>query len=121
MGSKDKVSPVTLKNVGIGAMIISLMLTENSDRLAHVVLLEASMSATMRLQAELKLSKDALANGGDLTEQKDIINTWADYYRDVLNATLDIEPKGMAAFKENLQSTQDALMGYRNLVLGQLK
>ena len=117
----DKVSLVTLKNVGIGAMIISLMLTENSDRLAHVVLLEASMSATMRLQAELKLSKDAIANGADLAEQKDIINTWADYYRDVFNATLDIEPKNMEAFKSNLSSTQDALMGYRNLVLGQLK
>ncbi|KYG79147.1 M28 family peptidase [Roseivirga echinicomitans] len=117
----DKVSPVTLKNVGIGAMIISFALTENNDRLAHVMLSEASMAATMRLQAELKLSQEALANGGDLAEQKDIINTWADYYRDVFNATLDIEPKGMAAFKENLQATQDALMGYRNMIMGQLK
>lgn len=117
----DKVSAVTLKNVGIGAMIISLMLTENSDRLADVVLYEASLSATKRLQAELKLSKKVLADGGDLAEQKDILNTWADYYRDVFNATLDIEPKNINAFKENLSSTQDALMGYRNLVLGQLK
>ncbi|MGW8124142.1 M28 family peptidase [Roseivirga echinicomitans] len=117
----DKVSPVTLKNVSIGAMIISLMLTENSDRLADVVLAEASMAATMRLQAELRLSQEALANGGDMEEQKDIINTWADYYRDAFNATLDIEPKNINAFKENLQTTQDALAGYRNIILGQLK
>ena len=102
-------------------MIISVMLTENSDRLANVVLLETSMAATMRLQAELALSKEALANGGDLAEQKDILNTWADYYKDAFNATLDMEPKNLAAFKENLNATQDALMGYRNMIMGQFK
>lgn len=117
----DKVSAITLKNVGIGAMVISLMLTENNNRLADVVLLETSLAATMRLQAELKLSQDALANGGDLDEQKDIINTWADYYRQAFDATLDIEPKNMEAFKKNLSSTQDALMGYLGIVLRQLK
>ena len=116
----DKVSPVTLKNVGIGAMIISLMLTENSNRLADVVLLETSVAATLRLQDELQLSQTAMANGGDLEEQRDIINTWADYYIQAFEATLDINPKNRESFVKNLTATKEAMMGYRNIILSQL-
>ncbi len=116
----DKVSKETLHNVGTGALMIALMLTENKPVLANRILLEASTSATYRLQAELKLSQQAIAEGGDRDKERDILKTWSDYYRQVFNTVLDLEPKGNL-FKENLSSTQDALMGFTNLMLGQIK
>lgn len=115
----DKVSKETLHNVGTGALMIALMLTENKPMLGNTLLLEASTAATYRLQAELRLSEEALANGGDKDKERDILNTWSDYYRQVFDTVLDVEPKGM--FKDNLRSTQDALMGYTNLILRKLK
>jgi hypothetical protein len=116
----DKVSKETLHNVGTGALMIALMLTENKPTLANIVLLQASTAAAYRLQAELRLSKNALQEGGDKDEQMDILKTWSDYYRQVFNTVLDLEPKGNN-FKENLSYTQDALMGFTNLMLGQIK
>ncbi len=115
----DKVSKETLHNVGTGALMIALMLTENKPMLANRVLLEVSTQATYRLQAELRLSEAALENGGDREKEIDILKTWSDYYKQVFNTVLDLEPKGM--FQDNLSATQDALMGYTNLILGKLK
>lgn len=116
----DKVSKETLHNVGTGALMIALMLTENKSVLATRVLLEASMAATYRLQAELKLSQKAMADGGDKEREQEILTTWSDYYRQVFNTVLDLNPKG-GMFQENLQSAQDALMLFTNLMLKQLK
>lgn len=115
----DKVSKETLHNVGTGALMIALMLTENKPMLGNRVLLEASTAATYRLQAELKLSQEALANGGDIDKEREILRTWSDYYRQVFDTVLDVDPKGM--FNDNLRNTQGALMGYTNLILGKLK
>lgn len=116
----DKVSKETLHNVGTGALMIALMLTENKPVLATQVLLKVSMSATYRLQAELKLSQKAVADGGDMEQEQDILTAWSDYYKQVLNTVLDLNPKG-GMFKDNLQTTQDALMGFTNLMLKQLR
>lgn len=116
----DKVSKETLHNVGTGALMIALMLTENKPVLALRVLLEVSMSATYRLQAELKLSQKAIADGGDKEKEQDILTTWSDYYGQVLNTVLDLNPKG-GMFEDNLRTTQDALMSLTNLMLGRIK
>ncbi len=116
----DKVSKETLNNVGTGALMIALILTENKPELANRILLEASTTATYRLQAELKLSQKVIAEGGDRDKEREILKTWSDYYRQVFNSVLDLGPKGNL-FKENLSSTQDALMGFTNLMLGQIK
>lgn len=116
----DKVSKETLHYVGTGALMIALMLTENKSVLATHVLLEVSMSATYRLQAELKLSQKAVADGGNKEQEQDILTTWSDYYKQVLNTVLDLNPKG-GMFQDNLRTTQDALMGFTNLMLKQLK
>ncbi len=115
----DKVSKETLHNVGTGALMIALMLTENKPMLANRILLEVSTQATYRLQAELRLSEAALENGGDREKEIYILKTWSNYYKQVFNTVLDLEPKGM--FQDNLSATQDALMGYTNLILRKLK
>ncbi|MBO3698127.1 M28 family peptidase [Roseivirga sp. E12] len=116
----DKVSKETLHNVGTGALMIALMLTENKPMLANRVLLAASTAATYRLQDELRLSKEALSNGGDREKEVDILSTWSDYYRQVFDTVNDLDPKG-GMFKDNLENTKDALMGFTNLILRQLK
>lgn len=117
----DKVSAETLKNVGIGAMMISLMLAENKDMLPDFVLYQVSMAATMRLQAELRLSQNALKEGSSEEVEKDVLSTWADYYMKVLETTLDIEPANESAFKSNLEETRSALITYRSMILSQLR
>ena len=117
----DKVSPKTLKNVGTGALMIALILTENDEKLANFVLYQTSYAASIRLQAELKLSQQALKNGSTLEVEKDIIDTWRIYYKDVFNTTLDINPKDKTAFEKNLKETQQALVSLGNMVNSQLK
>lgn len=116
----DKVSKKTLHNVGTGALMIALMLTENKPMLANRVLMAASTAATYRLQDEIELSKEVLTSGGDREKEVDIINTWSEYYRKVFDSVNDLDPKG-GMFKDNLENTKDALMGFTNLLLGQLK
>lgn len=117
----DKVSKETLHNVGTGALAIALMLTEHKDDLADMVLLNTSTAATLRLQAEMNLSKQNVANGEDKEEQLDILNTWIDYYQRTFNTVQDIDPKNAEAFKKNLEETQMALITYANMLRGQIK
>lgn len=116
----DKVSAQTLNNVGTGALMIVLMLTENKENLADFVLLEASTAAAIRINSEVQLSKTAIGNGEDKEEQRDIVATWADYYMKTFESTLDIDPKNKAAFQKNLEETKDAMITLRNMALGQL-
>lgn len=116
----DKVSAQTLDNVGTGALMIALMLTENKENLADFVLLEASTAAAIRINSEVQLSKTAINNGEDKEEQRDIVATWADYYMKTFESTLDIDPKNKAAFQKNLEETKDAMITLRNMALGQL-
>lgn len=116
----DKVSKETLHNVGTGALMIALMLTENKPLLANMVLLQASTAATLRLQAELDLSKSALSNGGDRAKETDILNTWSEYYKNVFDTVMDLEPQG-DMFKKNLEDTKYALDGLMGLLMRQLK
>lgn len=117
----DKVSKETLHNVGTGALAIALMLTEHKDHLADMVLLNTSTAATLRLQAEMNLSKQNVANGEDKEEQLDILNTWIDYYQRTFNTVQDIDPKNAEAFRKNLEETQMALITYANMLRGQIK
>lgn len=117
----DKVSKETLHNVGTGALAIALMLTENKANLADMVLLNTSTAATKRLQQELNLSKQNIANGADQAEELDILNTWIDYYQKTFNTVMDIDPKNASSFKKNLSDTQSALISYANMLRGQLK
>lgn len=117
----DKVSKETLHNVGTGALAIALMLTEHKDRLADMVLLNTSTAATLRLQAEMNLSKQNIANGEDKEEQLDILNTWIDYYQKTFDTVQDIDPKNTEAFKKNLEETQVALITYANMLRSQVR
>ncbi|MCE7996611.1 MAG: M28 family peptidase [Roseivirga sp.] len=105
----DKVSAETLGNVGTGALVIALMLTENKEELGDYLLDDLNSTLNARLADELKLSEASLANGGDKTKEVDILSTWADYYMDVLETTSDIVPKSGDKFSKKLEITKKQL------------
>ena len=115
----ENVSKETLKNVGTGALMIALMLTENKDWLPNHLLSIASTAAMSRLNEEHLLSKEALSKGSSNDVERDILSTWSSYYRDVLNTVQDIKPKDKNAFETNLKSSQDALSGLKNRILSE--
>ena len=117
----DKVSKETLHNVGIGAMMISIMLTENKPELANMVLLSASTAAAIRLMAETRLSEGEVATGGDKEKEKEILNTWFEFFCYVFSTPRDLNPKNKEAFQKNLSDTRNALAGLRGLAMSKLR
>jgi len=98
----DKVSAETLKNVGSGALVIALMLTENKADLPVNLLNHVSQVGLERLEAEFELSKAALKKGSTLAVEKDILQTWSDYYQRVLPTLADLGVEGNATFHKLL-------------------
>ncbi|MFY0591039.1 M28 family peptidase [Roseivirga sp.] len=117
----DKVSKETMHNVGIGAMIISLILTENKPMVTDKLLLLLSTKAAIRMTGEARLSQDIVSEGGDVAQEKDILNTWFDYYSKVFETTLDLNPTNREAFMKNLEDTQSALTQLRWMTLSRIK
>lgn len=105
----DKVSAETLKNVGTGALMIALMLTENKEELGDYLLDDLNNTLNGRLKEELALSEKEIANGGDKDKEIDIISTWADYYLNVLDTTVDIVPKAEDKFAKKLAVSKKRL------------
>ncbi len=117
----DKVSPETLENVGTGALMIALMLTENKEELGDYLLDDLNNTLNARLKDELALSEEAIASGGDRDKEIDIISTWADYYLNVLDTTVDIAPKAGDKFSKKLAITKKRLEVVKARMLTQLK
>jgi aminopeptidase YwaD len=93
----DKVSAATLQNVGISALVSALTLTSADGGVARSVVSELERAAIARLDTELALSKAAMAAGGSAAQERDILQTWADYYVNSLGTTSDIEAGGSSA------------------------
>lgn len=115
----DKVSPETLRNVGTGALMIALMLTEDKGTIADFVLEDLTDAAMNRLEAEFDLSQKELRSGSSLEKEKDIISTWADYYIECLETTKDIG-RDDAAFRNKLGEKLNALRDKKEKLLNSL-
>lgn len=105
----DKVSPETLHNVGTGALMIALMLTENKAELSDYLLKTVDDAALTRFTQEKALSTEAIGNGGDKDKEMDILSTWLEYYMDVLDTTMDIEPAKKAEFIKRVAKSKKAI------------
>ncbi len=117
----DKVSATTLKNVGIGAMSISLLLTENKPETAALLLDRIERIAVARLTEEAALSKDALSAGSSFDQEKDILTTWAEYYQNVVETVGDLNPENSAGFGRKLSTAKANLTILINDLLAGLK
>ena len=90
----DKVSAATLQNVGISALVSALTLTSADGATARALVAELEQAAVARLDIELALSRAALASGGDAAKERDILQTWTDYYDRSLATLSDVETGG---------------------------
>lgn len=86
----DKVSPVTLTNVGISALSAGLMLTNSSENTASAVLQITEQAALKRLKTEGKLSIEAIKSGKTVAEEREIIWSWGYWYGRALPKIQDI-------------------------------
>ena len=90
----DKVSAATLRNVGISALVSALALTSADGAMARTVVDDLERAAIARLDIEVALSQTAIASGGSATNERDILQTWTDYYDRSLATIADVETGG---------------------------
>jgi aminopeptidase YwaD len=93
----DKVSAATLQNVGISALVSALVLTTADGNTARTVVADLERAAIARLDVETALSKAAITAGGDTAKEREIIQTWTDYYDKSLATVADVETGGSSA------------------------
>jgi len=102
----EMVSPVTLTNSANAAIVSALTLTTANGVVARSLIAEVERAALKRLDVELALSKTALASGGDVAKERDILETWTDYYVKSLATMTDIEVGGSSP--ETLKTIDNA-------------
>jgi hypothetical protein len=90
----EMVSPVTLENVGVTALVSALTLTSADGDMARRLVGQIERDAVKRLDTELVLSQAAVASGKSKTDEVEILQTWTDYYVGALDAMRDIEVGG---------------------------
>ncbi|RYG22151.1 MAG: M28 family peptidase [Chitinophagaceae bacterium] len=91
----DKVSAITMKNVGISALTAAYTLITADESTAASTVAQVKADALVRLKTEFDLSKKAIADGKDATAEKHIIEVWGKYYTDALATigTMAVDPK----------------------------
>jgi aminopeptidase YwaD len=93
----EMVSPVTLKNVGVTALVSALTLTSADGATARRLVEQIEQDAIKRLDTELMLSQKAVAEGKKKSDEVEILQTWTDYYAGAIEAMRDIEVGGSSA------------------------
>jgi aminopeptidase YwaD len=93
----DKVSKQELVNVGTSAIVSVLTLASADGPTARALVAEQERMAIARLDTETKLSRAAIAAGGDRAKENDILRTWTDYYVAAIKKMNDIEVGGSSA------------------------
>jgi len=90
----DKVSPETLYNVGVSALVSALTLCRADNRTAVDLVRNVEAMALQRLNREWLLSRNALRTQGSLTEQRDILWTWGWWYSTAIQKMTEIPVGG---------------------------
>ena len=87
----DKVSATEMKNVGISGLTAAYSLISADEQTATATVSQVKNDALARLKTEFELSKDAIAKGKAVADEKHIIATWSKWYVDAL-ATINKMP-----------------------------
>lgn len=86
----DKVSPATLKNVGVSALASALLLSSGTEETALEVLSLTEKAAIDRLSVEAKLSSRAIDAGNSVFAEREILWAWGYWYGRALPKVIDI-------------------------------
>jgi aminopeptidase YwaD len=91
----DKVSSITMKNVGVSALTAAYTLITANESTAIATVAQIKSDALIRLKTEFELSKKAIASGNIVADEKHIIEVWGKYYIDALAtiATMPVKPQ----------------------------
>jgi hypothetical protein len=90
----EMVSKPEMVNVGDAALVSVLTLTSADGPTARALIAEQERAAIARLDTEIGLSRAAVAAGGDRAKERDILQTWTDYYVAAIHTMTDIEVGG---------------------------
>lgn len=113
----EMVSPVTLRNVGITALVSALALTTADGAMTRALIAEVAAAAAARLETEAALSVAAVRAGGDPATERDILDTWAAWYREALATFDDLEVGGtQAATRAAITAAQTTVEAARRRV-----
>jgi hypothetical protein len=89
----DKVSANTLANVGTSALASALVLCSGTVETARDVLEITDAAAHKRLEAEMALSEAQLRSGAAAAAEREILESWIDWYSGALSKVTDIPVK----------------------------
>jgi hypothetical protein len=90
----EMVSSSEMANVGTAALVSAMTMASADGETARAVVAETERAADARLDAELALSRQAIAAGGDRAHEQTIVRAWGDYYVGAIRAATDIELGG---------------------------
>ena len=102
----EMVSAETLKNVGVCAAVTAMTLVSADDEIGVFLVDEVRDAALRRLAAEGELSQEAVAGGGDVQEEEEILDAWTTWYLGALSAMDDLEAEGPS--RPLIRSIQEA-------------
>jgi len=120
----DKVSPNTLQNVGVSALVAGMALCAEDDQLPLDILFTTKRAADKRLADEFALSYLAI-DGADeetIAVQREILLTWTDWYLKALGRITEIPIENVpAALHQQILQAQLAIETRTEFYLSQLK
>ena len=93
----DMVSADEMKNVGVTALTTALVLTSADAITTQQLIEEVHQAAIDRIRTETSLGVAAIRAGSSAAAEREILETWADWYDDALLAMDDIEVGGSSA------------------------
>ncbi|MEL6535840.1 MAG: M28 family peptidase [Bacteroidota bacterium] len=118
----DKVSPETMKHVGVSSLVTALTLTSADQATALAICEETKLAALERLTAEQVESQKALADTSTLAYETDIIMTWKEWYVEALQTVETVELAGPSAeVAEAIKASQEAVEARAKEVLAILE
>lgn len=116
----NMVSPEEMRNVGISALTTAYTLTSADEQVTLALVAELSKNALDRLATEFELSRDAVKNGGQVENEKHILDTWSNWYIAAIGKMDEINVKGATPKIKYAIATAQKTIGFRLSALNRM-
>lgn len=103
----EMVSADELRNVGMCALVGALVLTRSDAATARGVIAELERAAIARLEVEGALAAKTRAAGGEVAQERDILETWARWYVDAIATAADVELSPSETTRREISASSD--------------
>jgi aminopeptidase YwaD len=106
----EMVSASTLENVSVSAALTAMALTTSDTELVGFVAKELEVAAGERIRKEAILSRSALSRGGDLDQERTILESWTTWYLDAIGTLRDMEIGGPSPETEGIIASAQSVV-----------